>query len=336
MEVYQLKMKTMPRIKIGNLPTKIHRLDRLTEMFDGPQLYIKRDDKKRIAFGVNKVRQLEFLMANAVNNGAELIITSGNLQSNHIRQTVSTAARFGLKPVVVITEAESKIPEDCYLFKESYRTEMYLINVTNEDSVQKIANICDEKVQEIKKYYENKGMKACIIPRKIEGTPTGVCDLLEISKQIKQKKLNINYIVKAVDSANAYSAFLLANKLFKTGLRSIGISVSNEAEKDRWQVFKQFDEAKKHLGLDIEIKEEEIQIFNSIGYNCVLPNEPGVHAIKLLADKEAIFLDHYHTGKAMAGLFNLIKKGYFQKDDGVLFLHPGELPALFAQENNLL
>src|SRR5690625_4803743 len=109
MELVKVKLENIDRVKIANIPTRIHALERLTKQLSGPKLYVKRDDETGLAYGGNKVRKLEYIMADAINQGSEVIITSGGAQLNHGRLTVAAAVSLGLKPVLVITDEEPNV-----------------------------------------------------------------------------------------------------------------------------------------------------------------------------------------------------------------------------------
>lgn len=330
----------MPRIKIANLPTRIHRLNNLTQDLGGSEIYIKREDETGLAFGGNKVRKLEFLMADALRKGAEVIITSGGAQSNHARLTAAAAVHCGLKPVLAVTDPEPELFQGNFLLKKLLGTEIHFVNVSEEDCMAEVVRKGEAKVKELKKYYEERGKKAYIVPRggrSVQGTAAYVSATLEIYQQIIEQNLKIDYIVTAVGSTSTLGALILANKLYRTGLKPIGISVAHDVKECKRRIIEQVNIDKEYFGLDIKINQEDITVFDSyIGPGYAKPTKPGVEAIKLLAKKEAIFLDHNYTGKAMAGLIDLVENKYFTKDDGVLFLHTGGLPALFALDNEFL
>lgn len=323
-----MDIKEKPNIEIINLPTDIRYLNQLSNELDGPRLYIKRDNLSDSSFKARKLRSLELFMSDAVHIGAKYIIISGDLMSSYICLAVCTAVRFGLKPIVVTT-SKSHVPNNYYLSKESFDAELHFIPLDENDSEQVAIKKRNDKMREIRDTLDRKGIISYVIPSNIEESLASVCDIVNIAKKVKQENFKINYIVKAVDSTSTFGVIVLKAKLFQTGLTPIGISVTNKANKERRETLHSVAD----FGFDLNIKDEEVNIFNSTSSTYEYPKELGVKAIKLLADTEAIFLDHYYNGKALAGLFTLIKQKYFQKEDGVLFLHSGEMPALSALEN---
>lgn len=328
-----MNFKDIPRLKIANLPTKMHELAKLNERIGGPRLYMKRDDETGLAFGGNKVRKLEYILANALDTGAEVVITSGGAQSNHGRLTAAIAIACGLKPVLVITDDEPPVYNgnlslDYFLGAELH----YIAPKENEDMPSLVAR-GEEKVLELQKEYEKSGKKAYVVPRggrSVYATAGYYNATLEICQQINEKRYKIDYIVTAFGSGSTFSSLVLANKLLNTGIKVIGISVAYDEEECITRVMEQLEEDKAFYGLDIDIHEDDFTIFDQyIGPGYAVPTTEGINAIKLLAQTEAIFLDPNYTGKAMAGFIDLVGKNYFNEDEGVLFLHTGGTPALF-------
>lgn len=334
-----MNLKDFNRLNIANLPTKLHLLKNLTKKLDGPNIFIKRDDETGLVFGGNKVRKLEYILAEAIDQGAEVIITSGGAQSNHGRLTVAAAVSFGLKPVLVITDNEPEVYKGNLALDVLLGAELYFVNVENGKDIAVSVQKGEEKVKQLKELYERKGYKTYIIPRggrSTQGTAAYIAATLEIYQQIINNQLKIDYIVTAVGSGSTIGSLILANKVFKTGIKPIGISVAYSKEECIERILEQTEVDKKYFGFDVEVTKDDIIIFDDyIGSGYALPTEEGIAAIKLLAQTEAIILDQNYTGKAMAGLIDLINKRYFSKNDSVLFLHTGGKPALFSLEDQL-
>lgn len=328
-----MNFKDIPRLKVANLPTKMHEVARLNELIGGPRLYIKRDDETGLAFGGNKVRKLEYILANALDTGAEVVITSGGAQSNHGRLTAAVAIACGLKPVLVITDDEPSVYNgnlslDYFLGADLH----YVAPKENEDMPSLVAR-GEEKVLELQKEFEQNGKKAYVVPRggrSVYATAGYYNATLEICQQINRKRYKIDYILTAFGSGSTFSSLVLANKLLNTGIKVIGISVAYDKQECIARVLEQIEDDKEFYNLDVHISKEDFIIFDHyIGPGYAIPTAEGINAIKLLAQTEAIFLDPNYTGKAMAGLIDLVDRNYFNEDDGVLFLHTGGTPALF-------
>ncbi|WP_408011270.1 D-cysteine desulfhydrase family protein [Pseudalkalibacillus sp. A8] len=336
--------KEIPRVKLANLPTKLEEMNKLTEKLNGPQLYIKRDDETGLAFGGNKVRKLEFILADAIQQGAEIIITSGGAQTNHGRLTAAAAVKLGLKPVIVLTDMEPDEYKGNLLLDYLLGTELHFVygdpNLPKVERAMQSRLKGNEKVEEIREYYEKKGKKCYVVPRggrSIQGTLGYLLATLEIYEQVINQQLNIDYIVTPTGSTSTLGSLLIGSKLFNTGIKPIGISVSRGAEEIKDLVMEQIELVVNHFNLNISIDREEIVVFDDyIGPGYAIPSESGIEAIKLLSSTESIFVDQNYTGKAMAGLIDLVRKKYFTENHSVLFLHTGGNPALFSIEDQLL
>jgi D-cysteine desulfhydrase len=160
--------------------------------------------------------------------------------------------------------------------------------------------------------------------------------VLELYQQMIEMNLKVDYIVTATGSTSTTGSLILGNKVFNTGIKTIGISVSRSANECKDRIMEELEKDIAFYEYDVQIERDEIVVFDDyIGPGYSLPTEEGINAIKLLAQKEAIILDYTYSGKAMAGLIDLIKKGYFSRDDVVVFLHTGGGPGLFALDDKL-
>jgi D-cysteine desulfhydrase family pyridoxal phosphate-dependent enzyme len=333
----------IPRYRLASLPTKIDHLDRLSKDLNGPNIYLKRDDETGLAFGGNKVRKLEFIIADALQKKADVIITSGGVQTNHGRLTVAAAVKTGIKPVLVLTNNEPAEYEGNLLLDKLLGAEIHFVypadeNLTNEEAHKKARIMGEEKVKELKEQYEKEGKTVYIVPRggrSIPGTIGYCLATLEIYQQMIESQNNMDYIVTSVGSSSTLGGLIIGNKLFNTNTKIIGISVSRNAGDIKKLVLEQAESFIKHFNLNISVSEEDIIVFDSyIGNGYAIPTEKGIQAIKTLSSKESVFLDQTYTGKGMSGLIDLIERGYFKKEDNVLFIHTGGSPALFSLEAN--
>jgi len=330
-----MKLETMPRVALGTFPTPLEKMRNLTKELNGPQLYIKRDDLTGLAFGGNKVRKLEFLLADALQQNADVIITSGAVQTNHGRLTAAAAVKLGLKPVLVITDGEPASYKGNLMLDYLMGADLHFVpDIPGESPAQKRQR-GEEKAREVQEYYEKKGHKCYVIPRggrSPVGTAGYYYATLELYHQIIEQQLKVDYVVTAVGSSSTMSSLLLGNRVFSTGLKIVGISVSRGAEECKTRILEEIEKDKRSYGLtQFEFSQENIVVFDDyIGPGYAKPSKEGVEAVKLLARTEAIFVDQNYTGKAFAGFVDLISKGYFKKDDGLVFLHTGGGPALFA------
>ncbi len=342
-----MNLKDLPRIKLGNVKTPIEKLENLSKEFEN-NIYIKRDDTNGIGAGGNKVRKLEFILGDALSKGANVVITSGGVQSNHVRLTMASANKVGLKGVAVLVGEEPPIYKGNLLLNKVLGADIHFANIKNKEGLSKgeLNKLLDEegekKVLELKAKYEAQGKKVYIIPGGGK-TPAGIAGYvsatLEIFQQIQEKRLNIDYILTGVGTASTIASLIIGEKLFRTGIKPLGILVTNtlgNAEEYAKMVKKEIDYYLEVFNWNLDITLEDIRLFDAYsGEGYGVPSEEGVEAIKKLARTEGIFIDHIYTGKAFAGLLDLSKKEYF-KDKNVLFLHTGGTPALFDLDPKLI
>jgi D-cysteine desulfhydrase family pyridoxal phosphate-dependent enzyme len=313
----------------------------LSEFLGGPRLFIKRDDMTGLAFGGNKVRKLEFIMADALRKGAKTIITSGAVQTNWGRLAVAAAVRFGMKPVLVLTGAEPESYQGNLRLNYLMDAELHFVdvdlNIEKKARMKALREAGEAKVAELEEIYRAKGLAPYVIPRggrMTQGTAGYLMATIEILQQLMDCGIKADYIVTGTGSTSTTNSLLLGQRIFDTGIKTIGISVACSTDECQERIHEQIDKDMAFFGWKEKIDRDEIVIFDdSIGPGYGIPSPEGMEAIKLLAAKEAIILDQTYTGKAMAGLLSLIRRGYFKRSDTVIFLHTGGVPALFALED---
>jgi D-cysteine desulfhydrase family pyridoxal phosphate-dependent enzyme len=342
-----MNLKDLPRVKLGNIKTPIEKLDNLSKEFKN-NIYIKRDDTNGIGAGGNKVRKLEYILGDALAKKADVVITSGGVQSNHVRLTMACANKVGLKGIAVLVGEEPPVYRGNLLLNKVLGAEIHFADIENKEGLSKgdLNRLLDEegerKVLELKAKYEAEGMNVYIIPGGGK-TPPGIAGYvsatLEIFQQIQEERLNIDYILTGVGTASTIASLVIGEKLFKTGIKPLGVLVTNtlgSAEEYAKMVKKEIDHYLEVFGWDLDIKLEDIRLFDAYtGTGYGVASENGIEAIKKLARTEGIFVDHIYTGKAFAGLLDLSKTDYFG-DKNVLFLHTGGGPALFDLDPSLL
>ena len=314
---------TIPRLNFAHLPTPIETLPRLSEALGGPRLLIKRDDQTGLAFGGNKTRKLEFLVAEARDQGAKTLISGGALQSNHCRQTAAAAARFGFECILVLT---GDIPEQAsanLLLDQLFRAE--IVHVADRKDRDRI-------LQQTFDHAAEKGMKPYLVPYG-GSSPTGALGYAFAVKELIEQNVHADWIVFATSSGGTHAGLLLGQRVFGYKGRLLGISVDESEEWLKQHVSELASTASEKLGKRIQFTPDEV-IANanccSAGYGVLTEQER--EAIRLFATCEGLLLDPVYTGRAAAGMIDLIRKGFFNKDETVLFLHTGGQPALFADQ----
>jgi D-cysteine desulfhydrase family pyridoxal phosphate-dependent enzyme len=316
-------MMKISRLNFAHLPTPIETLPRLSDALSGPRLLIKRDDQTGLAFGGNKTRKLEFLVAEARDQGAQTLISGGALQSNHCRQTAASAARFGFKCILALTGERPKQPSANLLLDELFGAE--IIHVADREDRDRI-------LQETFNQAAEKGMRPYLVPYG-GSSPTGALGYAFAMKELMEQDLQADWIVFATSSGGTHAGLLLGQRVFGYKGKVLGISVD---ESENWLKEHVSDLASltsEKLGERIEFTPGEVLAdasHCSAGYGVL--TEPEREAIRLFATCEGLLLDPVYTGRAAAGMIDLTRKGFFKKDETVLFLHTGGQPALFADQ----
>ena len=313
----------IPRLHFAHLPTPIETLSRLSEILGGPRLLIKRDDQTGLAFGGNKTRKLEFLMAEARDQGAQTLISGGALQSNHCRQTAAAAARFGFKCILVLTGEKPKQPSANLLLDELFGAEIiYVADRNDRDRI--LQGTFDRAAEE--------GMKPYLVPYGGSNS-TGALGYAFAMKELMAQNLQADWIVFATSSGGTHAGFLLGQRVFGYKGKVLGISVDESEEWLKHCVPELASTASEKLGKRIQFTPDEVIAnanYCSAGYGVLTEQER--EAIRLFATYEGLLLDPVYTGRAAAGMIDLIRKRFFKKDETVLFVHTGGQPALFADQ----
>jgi D-cysteine desulfhydrase family pyridoxal phosphate-dependent enzyme len=311
------------RLHFAHLPTPVESLPRLSEALGGPHLLIKRDDQTGLAFGGNKTRKLEFLIAEARDQGAKTLISGGALQSNHCRQTAAAAARFGFECILVLTGDMPQQPSANLLLDQLFGAEV--VHVSDRKDRDAILQRTFDRATE-------QGMKPYLVPYG-GSSPTGALGYAFAVKELMEQKVHADWIVFATSSGGTHAGLVLGQRVFGYKGKVLGISVDESEEWLRTHVSELASSASERLGKRIEFTPAEVLAnadYCAAGYGVL--TEPEREAINLFAKHEGLLLDPVYTGRAAAGMIDLIRKQFFKKDETVLFLHTGGQPALFAEQ----
>ena len=332
-------LDSQPRVSLATLPTPLVEARRLRDALGGvegcPRIFIKRDDLTGLALGGNKARKLEFLMADALASGADVIVSSGATQSNHARMTAAAARVAGLECVLVLSARQSDPPlQGNLLLDRLFGATIHFIQA-NPDPRFAVASDEVQKVDEIVEELTRSGRRPYVIP--IGGSsPIGamgyVAGTRELQQQIETAGIRVDRVYYASGSRGTQAGLELGARAFGVEYRLHGIAVSaGENEKQR-RAARLVNDAASLLGLPIRVDPEELvtdQRFIGEGYG--IPGAECLEAIRLLARTEAILLDPCYTGKGMAGLIHDVRAGAIAPGETVVFLHTGGAPALFSQ-----
>ena len=307
-------------------------MENLGRLLGGPNLYVKRDDCTGLATGGNKTRKLEWLMADAMGEGADVIVTQGAVQSNHVRQTAAAAAKLGLNCRILL---ERRVPDTAADYET---TGNVFLNRLYGAEIEFRPGGCDMNAEAEACCAElrAKGAKPYLIPgggsNKIGALGYAAC-AQELLEQAKSHGLTIHRIVHATGSAGTQAGLLAGLAASGSDVPVLGISVRQPKDKQEETVFKLACDTARHLGIPGGVARDRVVAFDDYvgpGYGQATPEM--VEAIRLTAGQEGILLDPVYSGKGMAGLIGLARQGYFEKGENVVFLHTGGAVALFAYE----
>ena len=316
-------MNTIPRLRFAHLPTPIEPLPRLTEALGGPRLLIKRDDGTGLAFGGNKTRKLEFLVAEAQARGARTLITAGAVQSNHCRQTAAAAARFGFDCVLVLA-GEKPPAAGGNLFLDSLFGARIVWAGGREQRERVLAETFEQARAD--------GRQPYLVPYG-GSSPTGVLGYAFAVQELMDQGAHADWIVFASSSGGTQAGLVLGARAFGYTGKVLGISVDEPAAVLQERVAKLAGDTSERIGPRLDFAPDEILVnadYAAPGYGVLTGAES--EAISLFATREGLLLDPVYTGRAAAGLIDLVRKGSFKKDETVLFWHTGGGPALFAED----
>lgn len=316
------------RLPLFNAPTALEKLPRLSATL-GRDIYIKRDDTTQFALGGNKVRKLEYLLADALQAGADTLITAGAIQSNHVRQTAAVAARLGLGCLALL---ENPIgTQDSNYLSNGNRLLLDLFDA----QVELVANLdnAEQLLQEAAERLRSLGKKPYVVPiggSNALGALGYVRAGLELAQQIEESSKTFAAVVLASGSAGTHSGLALALAECLPQLPVIGVTVSRPVATQLPKVQGLAERTAELLGVSLPAA-FKVELWDDyFGPRYGEPNAGTLAAIKLLASQEGVLLDPVYTGKAFDGLLDGIAKGRFPGNDPLLFLHTGGSPALFA------
>jgi len=331
-----MHLARFPRRRYTSGPTAIEPLERLSARLGGPRLYIKRDDQLGLTAGGNKTRKLEFLVADALAQGADTLITTGAVQSNHCRLTLAAAVHEGLKCRLVL---EERVPG-------SYDPEAggnnFLYHLLGVEKIV-VAGDGSDPMAAMRREAEAlaaEGRRAYLIPGG-GSTPLGALGYVacaeELLAQAFDMGLALDHIVTASGSGGTHAGLVAGVVGMNANVPITGISVRAESAPQEVRVLDLARRTAELAGVRGDIPAGSVSVLDDyVGAGYSLPTEAMVEAVRLFASLEGILLDPVYTGKAAAGLIDLVRRGRFRRDENVLFLHTGGSPALYAYQDTLL
>ena len=326
-------MEKLSRASLAHLPTPVEALPRLSRVLGGPQLWVKRDDQTGLALGGNKTRKLEYLAGDALQQGAETLITAGADQSNHCRQTAAAAARLGLKCILVLNRPEAyalpgveheqpsgNLALDMLLGAELVWTDLAARGQTLAATFQAA---------------QEAGRKPYLIPYG-GSNPVGAAGYVEAAREALAQGVNADWFVFASSSGGTQAGLVVGARQYGFRGRVLGISIDEKAADLRAHVAELANKTSHFLELEARFTPDAIEVNDEYlggGYGVYGAAER--EAMELFARHEGLLLDPVYTARAAAGLIGLIRQGFFQPHERVLFWHTGGAPALFADRYSI-
>ena len=335
------------RVGLIHLPTPFRRLDRLSAALGGPSIYVKRDDLTGLAFGGNKSRKLEFILADILSKKADAVVTWGSLQSNWCLQAAAAARRFGIRPVLVLfktTDAEPGI--DGNLLLDAILDADIRIRDAEKGKVVK-SGAAMAAIEAVAAELVAAGHRPYLVP--VGGSlplgdmavPLGAIAYVEafaeLLGQADAAGIRVDAVVHATGSGGTQAGLVVGARALAEGTRVVGISVSDPRGPFSEDVLSIARAAVAALGLRLDILPDDVIVLDEYvrgGYGVV--DREVAETLRLAFQTEGIVLDPTYTAKAMAGLVDLVRKGHFKAGENVVFFHTGGTPALFPNRRQIL
>lgn len=319
-------LSTQRRIRFCTLPTPVEKPAGLQKMMPSIDLLVKRDDVMELAMGGNKVRKLEFLMADAQSRGCTVVVTTGDLHSNHTRLTAAAARKLGMGAILVMKGKKPEAIAGNLLLDFLFGADVRFFDVDRKE----LPSI----MEEIRKEEEAKGKRSYVIPRggaSAHGVLGYANAVFELKKQLVGIAEKLDYIVFATGTGATQAGLLLGTKLANVTAKVVGISAGRSESEIAADVRRLVGEAAGLLDVKVQLSQSEIIVNDSYtcgGYGVVTKEVTDL--METVAQREGLLVDPVYTGKGMLGLLGLANQGYFPKGSHVLFIHTGGLPIIFS------
>ena len=310
------QLNSFPRVSLGVFPTPVQKLENISKRLN-VNVYIKRDDLTGLGLGGNKIRKLEFLLADAKQKGAQVVFTTGGAQSNHAMLTAAAAGKLGMKPILILKKRGVTERRGNQLLEALMGTEVIFMDTDD------YADIYAEM--------DRVGARLGVPYYKIPcggSNALGTLGYVDCAREIGGQDIHFDHLICAEGSGGTMAGLALGAKLFLPGTQVHGMMVDTEPfDQITPELMRQ---AAALLEADVEIGPRDYHLADVCGPGYAIPSQEGNAAVSLLAKEEGLFLDPVYTGKAFAGLLKLAEEGAFRKTDNVLFLHSGGAGGIFA------
>ena len=322
------------KIQLGHWPTPLEPLLRINAMHKGPELWVKRDDCTGLALGGNKTRKLEFLLADALQNGATTLLTAGGIQSNHARQTAAAAAKLGLGCELFLEQVDDLTEPDYHHSGNVLLNQLLGARLHTLPAGQDLDDAMALRAASL----IEAGQVPYVMPvggSNVIGAMGYVACGLELASQLREQSLEFDAIVVATGSAGTQAGLLAGLAMANLDVPVLGVTVSRSSEDQSAKVLALLHQVQDSLKQPLTHEDHVICFDQYYGCGYGQPTDAMVEAVKLAASLEGLLLDPVYSGKAFAGLLDLVRHGYFDTAERVLFLHTGGAPGLFAYSHCL-
>ena len=310
------QLDSFPKVQLGIFPTPVQRLANISRHLN-TNIYVKRDDLTGLGLGGNKIRKLEYLLADARQKGAQVVFTTGGAQSNHAMLTAAAAGKMGMKPILILKKRGVTEQKGNQLLEHLMGTEVILMDTDD------YADIYAEM--------DRIGSRLGIPYYKIPcggSNALGALGYVDCAREISEQTPHFDHLICAEGSGGTMAGLALGARLFMPETKVHGMMVDSEPFDRITSVLMQ--ETAKLLETDADIGTEGWDLRDMTGPGYAVPSAEGNAAIRLMAREEGLFLDPVYTGKAFAGLLQMAEEGAFRTSDNVLFLHSGGAGGIFA------
>ena len=328
-----MHLAKFPRLRFAHLPTPLEPMTNLSRVLDGPNIWVKRDDCTGLAGGGNKTRKLEFLMADAEQQGADTIITQGAVQSNHARQTAAIAAKLGYECHLLLENRTGSDDPDFLANGNVLLDDIYNARLSDFPA----GTDMNQEMQSLAEELRAAGKKPYIIPgggsNRI-GALGYVNAAYELVGQCNDQGLKVDHIVHATGSTGTQAGLVTGLTAIHSGIDLMGISVRAPKEAQEENVYRLAREVAELIGSSASLSRSDV-VANSdyVGEGYGIPTDGMIEAVEMTARQESILLDPVYSGKGMAGLIDLARQGFYRRGENIVFIHTGGAQALSGYRN---
>jgi L-cysteate sulfo-lyase len=328
------RLAAFPRLGLADLPTPLEPMKRLTAHLGGPRLWVKRDDATGLGFGGNKLRKLDYVLHDAVLEGADTIVSGGVVQSNSQRQVAAVAAKLGLACHLAVYHGRLAPPTPEYetsgnaFLNRLFGAQLHDVPWTGDRNAAIRALVDDLQAKGRRPYFVPYGVSNAL------GAVAYATTICEIEQQAAQSAFKPSAIVHCTGSAGTQAGLVVGAAMAMPGTKIVGIDIDAEPARVRSDVVALARQAADLLGAGFDESTVEV-VASHAGPAYGVPHEATIEAIRLAGRTEALVLDPVYSGKGLAGLIAMIRQGRWRNDEDVIFLHTGGAPALFAYQSAL-